>query len=317
MSIDYERLRELAAGEESTKLEFKSAAYDSDRRGSAELAKDIMAMANAISSSGTPSHILVGLDEALPFPARLVGVPPAAHLDDADYHQKLASRLNRMPEFSYHRIDDTHGLSFGVFEVCPGRRPYYAISDSPPLQRNVAFYRDGTTTLVASPDKVLEWHAEDDPDRAELHRLQLEKAREELAIRPLVRPAGKTNSGVQLGRSFHIENLGHAPFRITSATFEARFTESCDPYLRKQGIASHGSLEPIRGEMSIGFHGVVRSERSYRLDFTLTAEQVAQHVSNQCGVDVEPGVHSSWFDIQVEVRCEGAGGRSEVVRLEA
>lgn len=124
MSIDADMVRTLAAQREGTRLDFKQAQYDWKNSGNAELAKDLMAMANALGPRGGNAHILIGVQELSDHSGQVVGVAPSDHLDDASMHQKVQGLLNRVPDFSYVQVE-VDGASVGVFEVRPGRRPIF------------------------------------------------------------------------------------------------------------------------------------------------------------------------------------------------
>ena len=183
MPITEQKVRELAAHGEHSRLDFKRDMYDWSRSGTnAELAKDLMAIANELHAHAEPGYILVGIDDD----GTILGVPPTSHVDDADLHQKVANLLNEIPPFSY-SVVDTGGLSIGVFEIRPGRRPYFPVKDSgASLRRRVPLHRNGTSTDVASPLMVLEWAKQDDPN---LHRLRSLELRE---LEERARPEGPT-----------------------------------------------------------------------------------------------------------------------------
>ena len=158
--ISADRVRELAARGERTTLVLKTEDYNwaAPRTASAELARDLMALANVLGPSASPAYILIGVGHD----GAIVGIPRASHLEDASLHQKVKDLLNKVPRFSYRSID-VDGRSVGVYEISAGGRPYFPLKDATPsLQKHVAKYRDGNTTETASPSMVLEWHREDD-----------------------------------------------------------------------------------------------------------------------------------------------------------
>lgn len=124
MPLDADTIRSLAAQREGTRLDFKSQQYDWKSDGNLELAKDLMAMANALGPRGGNAHILIGVQELSDHSGQVVGVAPSDHLDDASMHQKVQGLLNRVPDFSYVQVE-VDGASVGVFEVRPGRRPIF------------------------------------------------------------------------------------------------------------------------------------------------------------------------------------------------
>lgn len=158
--ISADKVRELAARGARTTLDLKGVDYPwaAGKTANAELARDLMALANVLGPHASPAYILIGVQND----GTIVGVPPASHLDNAALHQKVKDLLNKMPLVSYCPVE-VDGLSVGVYEITPGGRPYFPLRDAEPsLQKHVAKYRDGTSTETASPSMVLEWHREDD-----------------------------------------------------------------------------------------------------------------------------------------------------------
>jgi Putative DNA-binding domain len=158
--ISADKVRELAARGARTTLAFRQEDYRwaAGKSASAELARDLMALANVLGPSASPAYILIGVQHD----GTIVGVPPASHLDNAALRQKVKELLNKVPQFSYRTVE-VDGLSVGVYEIMPGGRPYFPLRDAEPaLQKHVAKYRDGTATETVSPSMVLEWHREDD-----------------------------------------------------------------------------------------------------------------------------------------------------------
>ncbi len=160
MPISADRVRELAARGERTTLVLRTENYDweAPRIANAELARDLMALANVLGPSASPAYILIGVRSD----GTIVGVPPASHLDEGSLRQRVKDLLNKVPRFSYGPIE-VDGLSVGVYEISPGGRPYFPLKDAAPsLEKHVAKHRDGTATETASPSMVLEWSREDD-----------------------------------------------------------------------------------------------------------------------------------------------------------
>ena len=197
-------VRSLISRGEGEHLDYKRDYSFADRN---ELAKDIMALCNALSPGQAPAYILVGVEELDDRTGRIVGVDPGAHEDDASLQEAVKSRLVRPPSFSYFPVE-VDGLSVGVLEVRPGGRPVFPSRDKGTLKRNVPLVRRGTATDIASPDEVIDWAREDDPERQRIATLELQ-AREADA-RPNVafdyrsrKRSPKLNSG-----SLTLENVG-------------------------------------------------------------------------------------------------------------
>lgn len=172
--MDADAIRELVARHEGPFLDFKRQPYDSTPAGNRELAKDIMAIANGLAPHNAAGHILIGVEEAHDGTGRIVGVPAASHLNDADMQNKVHALLNRTPYFSYYPVE-VDGLSVGVFEILPVGRPFYALRDQGndhKLSRFHALLRQGTSTDIASPDQIQNWLREDElaDRRTRLHQ---------------------------------------------------------------------------------------------------------------------------------------------------
>lgn len=162
MSLDTEGLRALLASREGTRLDFKAMDYDwaKGKDAKVEMVKDVMAMANALSPGDAHAYILIGVDEKPDDRTGVVvGVHPAAHVGDADLHQKVAHALNRTPDFTY-SVMEIDAKSVGIYEIRWARRPFFPIRDQGDrnkLHRRVALVRDGSSTDVASPDEIGVW----------------------------------------------------------------------------------------------------------------------------------------------------------------
>lgn len=230
MPLYSDQVRELAAHGEHSRLDFKRAMYDWTLPSTnAELAKDLMAIANELSLGGESGHILIGVDDD----GTLTGVPSTQHLDDAHLHQKVQHLLNETPLFTY-SVVDVDGLSIGVFEIRPGRRPYFPLKDSSNvLRRRVPLHRNGTATDVASPLMVIEWSKQDDPESNRLRKLQLRE--HEARAKPTgdfvlrTRSAGPTE--IQLLLS--VQNLGQYPFTLSVCRWRLEWTDEFRPDIDK------------------------------------------------------------------------------------
>ena len=161
MPINAEFIRELTVRREGPALDFKSEQYDWSAGGNAELAKDLMAMANGLSPTSSPAYILIGVEEDSDKTSRIVGVARSSHLDDACMQQKVRSLLNCSPRFLYSPVE-VDGMSVGVFEIYPGGRPFFPPKDNPKLAKHQALIRSGTSTDVATPIQIQSWAREDE-----------------------------------------------------------------------------------------------------------------------------------------------------------
>lgn len=95
MPINDDKVRELVARGESATLDFKTTDYDwsatAKKDSNAELAKDLMAMANVLRADSEPAYIITGVTNTIPH--TIQGVPPNSHVDDATLHQKVQGLL--------------------------------------------------------------------------------------------------------------------------------------------------------------------------------------------------------------------------------
>lgn len=157
--MDEAMVRELAARVEDHRLDFKEGLYLSN----AELAKDLMAIANML-PPGSTGHILLGVRQRQDDTGEIVGVQLGVDRD-SNYQQKVHGKLNRTPRFSFFPLQLPEGET-GVFEIVGiGDRPYFPIADAEKLRKNIASKRQGSSTAAASPDEVREWVLEDRPSK--------------------------------------------------------------------------------------------------------------------------------------------------------
>jgi hypothetical protein len=180
-----------------------------------------MALANVLGPDAPPAYILIGVDND----GTIVGIPPATHLDDADLHQKVAAMLSGAPRFAYIPVE-VDGLSVGVYEIRPGGRPFFARVSSPPLQRPLAVYRNGTATELASPALVIEWHKEDDAPARRLRSLDLEEREAERRLHAVLN-VYDSDSGPGRGETFvalRVSNLGRRLITLRTLRWRVEWT---------------------------------------------------------------------------------------------
>jgi len=157
MSINEAKVRELAARAEDHRLDFKSGLYSSN----AELAKDLMAIANLL-PPGSTGYLLLGVRQRPDETGEIVGVDLGSDRD-SNYQQKIAHKLNRSPRFTFFPLRLQEG-EVGVFEITGiGERPYFPIVDEEKLKKFIPQKRLGSSTAHASPDEVKDWVLEDRP----------------------------------------------------------------------------------------------------------------------------------------------------------
>ena len=100
MAFDLGLLENLLHQEEGPALDFKEEQYPFDNVDAgmkAELLKDILALVN--SWRLTTAYILIGVKEVKGGRSEIVGVEE--HLDDANLHQFVNGKTQRLVEFSY------------------------------------------------------------------------------------------------------------------------------------------------------------------------------------------------------------------------
>ena len=164
-------MEQLLREGESSSLDYKRDRYPfagvtDDEKG--ELLKDILAFANGWRHAEV--YILIGVEEVVGGRSTVVGV--SHHIPENVLQQFVNSKTNRPVTFSY-RSFPFEGKQVGVITIPQQDRPLYLIRNFGRLQKHVVYYRQGTTTAIASPDdfarmgmsaeieKVLEGQSED------------------------------------------------------------------------------------------------------------------------------------------------------------
>lgn len=134
-SLDYKRDQYLFGG-----------ASDEDK---GELLKDILAFANGWRHA--EAYILIGVDEVAGGRSNVVGV--SNHIPENDLQQFVNSKTNRPVTFSY-RAFPFEGKQVGIITIPQQDRPIYLSKNFGKLQRQIVYYRQGTTTAIATPDDI-------------------------------------------------------------------------------------------------------------------------------------------------------------------
>ena len=158
MAFDLGLLENLLHQEEGPALDFKEEQYPFDNADAgmkAELLKDILALVN--SWRLTTAYILIGVKEVKGGRSEIVGVEE--HLDDANLHQFVNGKTQRLVEFSYLPFH-IEGVDIGVVEVPIQERPIYLTSRFGPLSKHTVLLRDGSSTRVATPDEIAKMGSE-------------------------------------------------------------------------------------------------------------------------------------------------------------
>jgi Putative DNA-binding domain len=311
MPIDADTIRQLAGRGESATLDFKESDYDWSRSNiNAELSKDIMAIANVIHRAGAPGYILVGVRND----GVIVGIQ-SSHQDDAALHQRVHSLLNRTPNFTYGAVD-VEGVSVGVYQIRGGARPYYPLRGTPPLQKNVAVHRNGSSTEVASPDMILDWAREDDPDAYRLRSLQLKQAEADARIIARLRSTSRMN--IQSGDaliSLEIENQGRCSFWIERATCTFEWNAGFHAALRADGRAGlpEGYIPFVDEVESHPVNEHVPPSTTLKFNYRVAKQAAIRHfIDSRIGT---VGWNSTWANYRFDVVCRSDLGGSEILQL--
>ncbi len=147
-----EIMEQLLREGESSSLDYKRDQYPfagatDDQKG--ELLKDILAFANGWRRA--EAYILVGVDEVSAGRSTVFGVDN--HIPESHLQQFVNTKTNRPVTFSY-RGYPFEGKQVGVFTIPQQDRPIFLAKDYAKLGKHIVYYRQGTTTAVASPDDV-------------------------------------------------------------------------------------------------------------------------------------------------------------------
>lgn len=308
--MNADQIRELVARSEGPALDFKRDQYDWSQDGNLELAKDLMAMANALQPGAEPAHILIGVEERSDRTGNVVGIALSSHLDDATMHEKVKLLLNRVPAFSYSAVD-VDGLSVGVFEVRAGGRPFFALRDGGgrhKLRRLEARVRVGSSTDLASPDQIQAWAKEDDPSLAELRRLEIEERNARLVVRPFLDPVSITyrEDPETLVLGLLIHNRGESRFTIASVrqtwTLTPNFYANW-PELRAQPATPHSAAT-----VDLAGAGVAPGASEY-VEVTFDSAALLLYIVKEFGLACASSEWPLWVDGEVTVEAIGTLGR--------
>lgn len=212
MPIDADYVRELAARMEGAHLGFRVNAPGSD----AELARDLGAIANGLPVGSEPGYLLIGVaGDARTGTGVIDGVDVKSLKSNDEYHRRVGPLLNHLPRFEFYSVD-VGGDLVGVFEVFAGGRPYYSLSNSPPLQRRAAFYRSGSMVDIATPLQIVEWARVDGRLANEVALLAADYLRAQVMVAPQLETPGEFvhREGESLDVSFMLKNIGQVPFAV-------------------------------------------------------------------------------------------------------
>lgn len=137
---------------ESSSLDYKrdqypfAAATDDEK---SELLKDILTFANGWRHA--EAYILIGVEEVVGGRSTVVGV--GHHIPENNLQQFVNSKTHRRVTFSY-RAYPFEGKQVGVITIPQQDRPIYLTKNYGKLQKHLVYYRQGTTTAIATPDDI-------------------------------------------------------------------------------------------------------------------------------------------------------------------
>lgn len=214
--MDEDTLRALLAMSEGETLDFKERGYPAGDAGNAELAKDIMAMANRL-GHGERGRILLGVREASDGTGEVIGLSDS--VDDARLQEAVKHRITPAPTFLYSEVITEEGRC-GIVEIAGvGKRPYFALRDAGVLRRNTALVRRGSSTDVASPVEIIEWHNADNPRAARVRDLELEKLEADRRPTIVITPRHRSTTAAESEIIMQIRNVGTCSVVVEQADF--------------------------------------------------------------------------------------------------
>jgi Putative DNA-binding domain len=321
MPVDADLIRRLVVNTETSWLDYKKAAYGFDERATkdkaqVEFSKDIMAMANTLGPLAQGAYILIGVEEdAADKTGRIIGVPPESHPDDGNLHTIVKNYLNATPTFSY-QVVEVDGLSVGVVEIKPGARPFYPIktcgvlpgSIGNTLQKDVAMYRNGPTTQVASPDLINRWAREDDELSTETLLLERELHLAHLTVNVDLQLASRSAFWFNL----NLTNNGTLVAKLVRTEANVRLAKSYLVALGKpQFYGTPDYVVPLAKKPHATRH-TLRPGESAAIEVYADRSKAMDLVSKFGNVELLDG----HLEIEVVATCEGPTGRIRAVKAE-
>jgi transcription initiation factor IIE alpha subunit len=152
MAIDEKLIERLLNESESETLDFKEEQYHfvnaSDYEKS-ELLKDILAFVNGDRKSD--AFILIGVREVKGGRSNPVGITQS--IDDASLQQFVNNKTQKPVIFSYRELL-YQSVKLGIIHIPVQKRPIFLTDDYGKLKKHDAPKRQGTSTVLASPDEI-------------------------------------------------------------------------------------------------------------------------------------------------------------------
>lgn len=218
MPIRATDLRELMLRGENETLDFKREHHTDD----ADLAKDLMSIANRLRKTAEPGYLLIGIDEDEHGRGKLAEHEPV-HPDDAPLQQKARNYLNPPIEFHFY-IVPLDGFAVGVFEIRYSKRPITAArSSGNKLVAGLAYLRRGTRNDLATAHEVVGWAREDHLLDNEAALLAVDQLRVQVVPSARIYGGGFSLHGDHFDCTFHVLNQGNVNFGVDANDVEASF----------------------------------------------------------------------------------------------
>jgi Putative DNA-binding domain len=137
---------------EGTALDFKKEQYffqkATDEQKS-ELLKDILAFANSWRQD--EAYIVIGVEEVVGGRQNPIGTED--HFDDSRLQQFINGKTNRQVNLAY-EVHLFEGKKIGIIRIPKQERPIYAVKNYGKVQKEVVYYRSGSSTAIANPDDI-------------------------------------------------------------------------------------------------------------------------------------------------------------------
>lgn len=137
---------------EGTALDFKKEQYPFQKatdEQKSELLKDILAFANSWRQD--EAYIVIGVEEVVGGRHNPIGTED--HFDDSRLQQFINGKTNRKVELAY-EVQLFEGKKIGIIRIPKQERPIYAVKNYGKIQKEVVYYRSGSSTAIANPDDI-------------------------------------------------------------------------------------------------------------------------------------------------------------------
>ncbi len=149
---DSKLVESLLYQSEGTTVDFKCKQYafeGATEEQKSELLKDILAFANSWRQSD--AYIVIGVQAVTG--GRHSPINVDQHFDDAQLQQFINSKTNRPIEMSY-EVHVYEGSKIGLIKIAKQKRPFYSRKKYGKVEKDLVYYRQGSSTAVAKPEDV-------------------------------------------------------------------------------------------------------------------------------------------------------------------